>query len=77
LDKNFEGRNEKIKIKLREFVYLQLKISPHYGSNIKKLKNYKPETWRYRVGDYRLFYEIDEQEKIVYLIAIDSRGNSY
>lgn len=63
--------------KLRDYVYPQLRINPHFGKNIKKLKNYQPETWRYRIGGYRFFYEVDEEESIVYMVAGDSRKNSY
>jgi mRNA interferase RelE/StbE len=41
---------EKLKDKLRDYVYPQLKIQPHFGPNIKKLRNWEPETWRYRIG---------------------------
>ena len=52
-----------IQKKLHSFVYPQLIENPFYGKNIKKLKDYDPETWRYRIGKYRLFYLIDEDEK--------------
>jgi mRNA-degrading endonuclease RelE of RelBE toxin-antitoxin system len=29
--------------------------------------------WRYRIGAWRFFYEIDETEKIVYLLAASHR----
>jgi mRNA interferase RelE/StbE len=63
--------------KLREYVYPQLKESPQYGPNIKKLKNYSPPTWRYRIGSWRFFYEIDESEKIVFMIAAHHRSQAY
>jgi len=63
--------------KLLHYIYPQLREEPHYGNNIKKLVDYKPETWRYRIGKYRLFYVIDESEKIVYLISIELRRDSY
>ena len=69
--------SEKIKIKLLTFVYPQLKQNPYFGKNIKKLKNYRPDTWRYRVGDFRFFYEIDDRKKIVYLITADNRKDVY
>jgi mRNA interferase RelE/StbE len=73
-----KGKNqEKLYEKIKGYVYPQLKESPYYGSNIKKLKNWTPETWRYRIRNYRLFYEIDEEEKIVFVIAFETRGNSY
>ena len=63
--------------KLREYIYPQLKEEPHYSSNIKKLVDYKPETRRYRIGKYRLFYTIDENEKIIYILSIDLRKDAY
>ncbi len=63
--------------KLSGNIYNQLKEEPYYGRNIKKLKNYSPETWRYRLGNYRLFYEIDENEKIVSLTHISTRESAY
>jgi len=59
------------------YVYPQLRDNPHFGKNIKKLKNYQPETWRYRIGAYRFFYEINTKENIVYMLAVDSRKDSY
>jgi mRNA interferase RelE/StbE len=66
-----------IEKKLKEYIYPQLKDEPHYGNNIKKLAGYKPETWRYRIGKYRLFYVINEVEKILYILSIDLRKDSY
>ena len=77
LKRDFEGRGDKIRKKLLNFVYPQLRENPHFGKNIKKLKDYQPETWRYRIGGYRFFYEIDDGEKIIYMIAADDRKDSY
>ncbi len=77
LSQDFKGQGERIAKKLRDYVYPQLRDNPHFGKNIKKLKNYQPETWRHRIGGYRLFCEIDEIESIVYMLAIDSRKDSY
>ncbi len=73
----FEGQGGRIRKKLTEFVYPQLRKNPYFGKNIKKLRNYKPETWRYRIGKYRFFYEIDEKEHMVYMIVADARKDSY
>jgi len=59
------------------YAYPQLREVPHYGLNIKKLHNYSPETWRYRIGDYRVFYSIDEIGKIVNILSIDQRKDAY
>lgn len=66
-----------IQNKLTQYIYPQIKDEPHYGNNIKKLVNYNPETWRYRIGRFRLFYVIDESDKIIYLISIDLRKDAY
>ena len=68
---------EKVVKKLRLFVYPQLRQQPYFGKNIKKLRGYQPETWRYRIGDYRFFYEIDDRKKIIFMIAADLRSGSY
>lgn len=63
--------------KLYNQIYPQLKEEPHFGKNIKKLVDYNPETWRFKIGKYRLFYIIDESEKIVYLLHIELRRDAY
>lgn len=74
---DFQGRKTKILGKLRTYVYPQLSDEPHMGPNIKKLKDFFPETWRYRIRDYRFFYEIDDSEKTVFMIAARHRSGSY
>jgi mRNA interferase RelE/StbE len=63
--------------KLIEYVYPQLRENPFFGKNIKKLKGYKPDTWRYRIGKLRLFYEIDDKEILVLMISASQRKDSY
>ncbi|MBA7548727.1 hypothetical protein ES705_41193 [subsurface metagenome] len=73
-----KGKNKTIiENKLSLKIYPQLKIQPHFGNNIKKLKNFTPETWRYRICNFRLFYEINDNERIVYIIGISTRQNAY
>lgn len=62
--------------KLREYVYPQLKMEPHFGANIKRLKNWDPPTWRYRIGNWRFFY-IDEKTKVLSMIAASHRKEAY
>ena len=77
LKQDFSGQQERIKTKLVNYVYPQLKQNPYFGKNIKKLVNYNPDTWRYRISSYRFFYEIDNQNKIVFVISVDNRQNAY
>ncbi len=67
----------KVTQKLRDFVYPQLREHPHFGPNIRKLKDFEPETWRYRIGAWRFFYEIDEKENVVYMLAASHRSSAY
>ena len=70
------GRGD-ISKKLIDQVYPQLKVRPHFGPNIKKLRDFEPETWRYRIGSWRFFYEIDEQAHIVFMTAAAHRSRAY
>jgi mRNA interferase RelE/StbE len=63
--------------KLEDYVYPQLKIQPFWGNNIKKLHSYSPPTWRYRIGKFRLFYVVDQDERIVFILTIDFRKDAY
>lgn len=66
-----------IEKKLHQYIYPQLRDEPHFGNNIKKLVNYKPETWRYRIGKYRLFYVTEEITKTIFILSIDLRKDAY
>jgi mRNA interferase RelE/StbE len=77
LSRDFSGQQKRIVRKLQEYVYPQLRIQPYFGPNIKKLKNYEPDTWRYRIGDYRFFYEIDEKNRLVIMLAAENRSDAY
>ena len=66
-----------IQNKLITYVYPQLKSEPHFGNNIKKLSGYRPETWRYRIGKYRLFFSINDQSNIVNILTIEFRKDAY
>ena len=77
LEREFGNHREKIEKKLLSYAYPQLRHQPYFGKNIKKLKGYKPETWRYRIGDYRFFYTIDDRKNIVLMITADNRADAY
>jgi mRNA interferase RelE/StbE len=67
----------RLEAKLREHVYPTLRQSPHFGPNIKRLRNWEPPTWRTRVGDWRFFYEIDEPHRLVLMTVADHRREAY
>lgn len=72
LDIEFKGGSDRVRRKLSEIVYPLLRKNLHYDKNIKKIKNYEPDTWRFSVGGKRFFYEIDEKERLVIMIAADA-----
>jgi mRNA interferase RelE/StbE len=63
--------------KIADDIYPILKSNPFFGTNIKKLKGIYKETYRFKIGDYRLFYKIDEQEYIIFIITIVNRQDAY
>ncbi len=63
--------------KLTDYVYPILKKNPFFGPNIKKLKGEFDGLYRYRIGKYRLFYLVRENELLLILVDIDQRKDSY
>jgi mRNA interferase RelE/StbE len=63
--------------KLTDYVYPILKQNPFFGPNIKKLKGDLDGLYRYRIGKYRLFYLIKDNELLVVFVDIDQRKDSY
>ena len=66
-----------LKNKIFEFVYPILQMNPFYGPNIKKLKGEFEGFYRFRIGKYRLFYVIQENELLVISVDIDKRKDAY
>ena len=54
-------------------VYPILRTNPFFGGNIKKLKGDYKDIYRFRIGNYRLFYTIEDRESIIFIIDIESR----
>ena len=63
--------------KITDYVYPILRTNPYFGPNIKKLKGEYKELYRFRIGDYRLFYKISEETVIVFILDIESRKDAY
>ncbi len=52
------------------------KINQLPNGDIKRLSGYK-STYRLRVGDYRVIYEIFEETLVIKVIAVGNRGDIY
>ena len=69
--------DKKLYSKIENFVYPQLKENPFYGSNIKKLKDNLEGYYRYRIGNYRLFYLIEDEKLIIVVVDFRHRQQAY
>ena len=67
----------KVYEKIKLLIYPQLRINPHFGPQIKKLKGEFKNIYRYRIAEYRLFYIIDEKKKIVFILEFHHRKDAY
>jgi len=63
--------------KIIDDVYPMLKNNPFFGTNIKKLKGEFKDVYRFRIGDYRLFYKLNEKESIIFILNIENRQDAY
>lgn len=63
--------------RIKKVVYPQLKSNPFFGPNIKKLSGEFEGLYRYRIGNYRLFYKIDKGRVIVFILTIKQRKDAY
>ena len=57
--------------KIAEILEKEIILNPYFG-DIEKMKG-EDNSWRRRIGSYRIFYEIISQEKIVYVFQIERR----
>ncbi len=69
--------NTKIYNKVAQIVYQQLRNNPFFGTNIKKLKGNLEGYYRYRIGNYRLFYLIDNEKVLVAIVDFQHRQDAY
>lgn len=63
--------------KIRDVVYPQLRKNPYFGPNIKKLKGKLAPYYRFRIGDYRLFYLIEADKVLVAVVDLKHRQSAY
>jgi len=68
---------KKIIQKLHDYVYPLLRENPYFGQNIKRLKGKYSSYYRYKIGTYRLFYKIDQDKIIVFIMDIEHRKDAY
>ena len=74
VQKQLNNFSQKIRSRLLTEIRL-LKINPR-PHGVKKLKGYK-NTYRIRVGNYRIIYEIEDREMIILVLSSVHRRDAY
>ncbi|MDR1956907.1 MAG: type II toxin-antitoxin system RelE/ParE family toxin [Treponema sp.] len=54
-----------------------LRKNPYFSPNIKKLKGKHDDIYRFRIGDYRLFYKLNENDYLIFILNIENRKDAY
>ena len=67
----------RIQATLTKRVYPILRATPREVPSGARLRDCDPPTWRVRIGTWRIFYEIDDDNGIVFLTAADHRKDAY
>jgi mRNA interferase RelE/StbE len=62
---------------LERRVYPILRVTPRAVPSAARLRDWEPPTWRIRLRSWRIFFEIDDQERVVFLTAADHRKDAY
>jgi len=73
----FYERSDKPVVKKLERCFRSLEKNPRQGNNVKALKGKLAGSYRYRVGDLRIVYTIDDQSVTVFVITIAKRSDVY
>ena len=75
--KAFYANSDRILAKKLAKCFTTLEQNPYSHPNIKALKGKLKGYYRYRVGDYRVIYEINNQTIQVIVVKIAHRKNIY
>lgn len=62
---------KRIKDKIEE-----LKKDP-FPKDVKRVEGFKEKIFRVRLGDYRILYEVGQNDKLIGIIKIDKRSKVY
>ena len=71
--KNLAKFPQKDKERIVEVIEKEIILNPYLG-DIEKMKG-EENSWRRRIGVYRLFYEIITPEKVIYIFRVERRAS--
>ena len=66
-----------VNVETKIYEKLDMLISGEQGLDVKKLANHKKPTYRLRVGDYRVVYEVYNKKVVILVIKVDHRKDIY
>lgn len=69
--KDISKFSKKDKEKIVKVIENELFLNPYFG-DIDKIKG-EDNIWRRRIGNYRIFYEIINEERIIYIFKVKRR----
>jgi mRNA interferase RelE/StbE len=69
--------SRRIRATLEKRVYPVLRVTPRQAPGAARLREWEPATWRIRIGSWRIFYEIDDEKRVVFLTVAAHRGEAY
>ena len=72
-----ETPERRLREALRRRLLPVLRATPRQAPTAARLRDWEPATWRVRIGPWRVFYQIDDAERIVFLPAADHRKDAY
>jgi mRNA interferase RelE/StbE len=75
-EKFYNKADDKLIFKINQVIQ-ELSVQPFIGNNIKKLRGYFDGMYRYRIGDYRIVYSVENSIKIISVIWIGKRKDAY
>ena len=73
--KFFKGTDKKLAQRIIKQIE-DLMANP-FPQGVKVIEGYKEKTYRIRVGNYRILYEVDREKNFIGVVKIDHRGNVY
>lgn len=74
--KFYQNADEVLKIRIADAVDT-IARNPRVDGHIKKLKGELKHMYRFRMGDLRILYEIDDSKDTVWVKTIEWRGSAY
>jgi len=73
----FYERAEESLVRRLNRCFERLKENPYYHPNIRRLRGPFDKHYRYRLGDWRVVYRVDEEGQVVVVVIIAHRSQVY